>query len=106
MLTNIKLRTVNIRWNYAGIACIVVILFCRLNALYAQDAIQPPPSGYDSYHADIPHCTTVEVVYYSSVAEASKYTRILLPRIRHIMSSTCYMELGAILTNGIITGPL
>ena len=79
MLTNIKLRTVNIRWNYAGIACIVVILFCRLNALYAQDAIQPPPSGYDSYHADIPHCTTVEVVYYSSVAEASKYTRILLP---------------------------
>ncbi len=56
-----------------------LMIISTLPELYSQDDIPDPPSGYDSYQATIPHSTTEVVSYYSSVAGASKNTRILLP---------------------------
>ncbi len=74
-----KLKTDKMKLILIVRATIVVFLLYNVKAINAQDDIPSPPSGYDSYNSDILHSITVDVSYYSAIAEASKITRILLP---------------------------
>lgn len=47
--------------------------------LNSQDNIPPPPAGYDSYKATVPHGKTEVVSYYSSTVGKNRQTRIYLP---------------------------
>ena len=67
------------KWDLIGKAFIGLCILCNINFLNAQDDIPSPPSGYDRYNSSIPHSSTVDTSYYSTVAEATKIARVLLP---------------------------
>jgi enterochelin esterase-like enzyme len=68
-----------IQSHFIGKALITLMIVSAAQTLFAQDTINPPPSGYDSHKSGIAHGTTKIDTFYSSVVGASRRTRIILP---------------------------
>jgi enterochelin esterase-like enzyme len=58
---------------------ITLMIISDPQVLLSQDNIAPPPSGFDSYKANITHGISDVVSYYSSTVGVNRQTRIYLP---------------------------
>jgi enterochelin esterase-like enzyme len=74
-----KLKTGGIKWDFIRKSLIVLMIVSNQQVLFPQDNIASPPSGFDSYKANIAHGKTEVVSYYSSTVGIDRQTRIYLP---------------------------
>jgi len=74
-----KLRAGAIKRDLITRSFIALMLISGQQVLFPQDNIAPPPSGFDSYRANIARGNNLVVSYYSSTVGINRQTRIYLP---------------------------
>ncbi len=74
-----KIKTGMIKRDLIRKSLIALMIVSGPQVLLPQDNISDPPSGFDSYKADIAHGKTEVVSYYSSTVGINRQTRIYLP---------------------------